>query len=397
MSQHMPPDGWDRPYEQGSSGEGRSGAGPADNPYFARQSAAQPPDLDANAPFLASSEERRLSRKALMFLGGIILVLSAAALLLFRSATADGDVERKPREEKVVIPELPRTVASAPVEEVPEQPEPVPLELSSVPPLPSDAQLQSMPPIPPEQHVSSLLERRILAGDSGDSGAQYGPRQGPPGQPGSPAFAEATEALAAQTISNPDTLLVEGTYIRCVLAMRIVTDVPGFTACVVTEPVYSINGRRLLLPKGSKILGRYETDATGPRVAVVWDRITTPNGLDINMANPGVDALGGAGHPGHYNAHWGTRIASALMISLIADAFKWAAAEHGPETTSVTTGGVVVQSPYESATARAMERVASDAIERSARRPATVTINQGTVLNVYVAQDVDFSRVLAGR
>jgi type IV secretion system protein VirB10 len=27
-------------------------------------------------------------------------------------------------------------------------------------------------------------------------------------------------------------------------------------------------------------------------------------------------------------------------------------------------------------------------------RPATVTINQGTVVNVYVAKDVDFSSVL---
>src|SRR3546814_7425690 len=73
--------------------------------------------------------------------------------------------------------------------------------------------------------------------------------------------------------------------------MRIVTDIPGYTSCVVAEPVYSFNGRRMLVPKGSRILGRYDSDATGPRVAVVWDRITTPTGIDINMASPGVDGL----------------------------------------------------------------------------------------------------------
>ncbi len=89
----------------------------------------------------------------------------------------------------------------------------------------------------------------------------------------------------------------QGTFIRCVLETHIVTDVPGFTSCIVTEPVYSLNGRSLLLPKGSKVYGQYGTGASPnvPRVSVVWDRITTPNGIDVTMASPGVDNLGGAG------------------------------------------------------------------------------------------------------
>ncbi|MGK2911363.1 MAG: TrbI/VirB10 family protein, partial [Sphingobium sp.] len=53
--------------------------------------------------------------------------------------------------------------------------------------------------------------------------------------------------------------------------------------------------------------------------------------------------------------------------------------------------------PYESATARTMERLANRALEQAMSRPPTVTINQGTVLNVYVAKDVDFSAVLPGQ
>jgi type IV secretion system protein VirB10 len=184
--------------------------------------------------------------------------------------------------------------------------------------------------------------------------------------------------------------------VRCVLETRIVTDIPGFTSCIVTEPVYSINGRNLLLPKGSKISGRYDSEPNGPRVSVIWDRITTPNGIDVNMASPGVDGLGGAGHPGEYNAHWGSRISAALLISVLSDAFKFAAAENGPPLTSVSNG-VITQQPYESSTARTMERMANQALDRGMHRPATVTINQGTVVNVYVAKDVDFSGVLARR
>lgn len=127
---------------------------------------------------------------------------------------------------------------------------------------------------------------------------------------------------------------------------------------------------------------------------MIWDRITTPNGIDVNMASPGVDNLGAAGHPGDYNAHWASRISSALLISLISDAFKYAGAKHGPESTTITNSGNEVVQPYESNTARAMERLANQALERGANRPPTVTINQGTVINVYVAKDVDFSPVL---
>ena len=83
------------------------------------------------------------------------------------------------------------------------------------------------------------------------------------------------------------------------------------------------------------------------------------------------------------------------MISLLADAFKYAAAENGPETTTIGSNGFAVQSPYESATARTMERLAGEAL--SDRPQPTVTVNQGTVMNVYVAKDVDFSAVLGRR
>src|SRR3546814_17075577 len=88
------------------------------------------------------------------------------------------------------------------------------------------------------------------------------------------------------------------------------------------------------------------------------------------------------------------RIASALLISLISDGFKYAGEKHGPTSTTHYGNGAVVEEPFESNTARTIQRLADQAVERSANRPATVTINQGTVLNVYVAQDIDFTGVL---
>ena len=148
------------------------------------------------------------------------------------------------------------------------------------------------------------------------------------------------------------------------------------------------------------MLRSYDDEPETNRVAVVWDRVITPTGIDVSMKSPGVDGLGGSGHPGDKDSHWGSKIASALLISLISDAFSWAAAEHGPKqsATIVGPGGfTVVDQPFESATARSMERLANQALMESANRGPTVTINQGSVVNVYVAQDVDFSGVQALR
>jgi type IV secretion system protein VirB10 len=202
----------------------------------------------------------------------------------------------------------------------------------------------------------------------------------------------------AKLLANPDALLVRGTYIRCILETRIITDIPGFTSCIVTEPVYSINGRRLLLPRGSKLLGKYDSSGIGRgRVGVIWDRVVTPNGYDITMSSPGTDQLGGAGHPGQYDAHWPSRIATAMLISMISDLFKYEGEKQGPKGTVITPSGTAYETPYQSNTARTVQSMADQAISESANRKPTVTINQGTQLNVYVAQDVDFSNVLARR
>jgi type IV secretion system protein VirB10 len=412
VNQNIPPSQSGRPFDDRENpegrqlshediGEDRSGA----NPYYANQQTGSAPDLDANAPLLRSNDLQRLNRKALIFLAGIVALLVVAAVWMFKSASSDSDGIAKPEQEKVVIPELPQSAAADASTVDPIGVYTPPTGENDLPPLP--VQDYSQAPLPPDDvplgpREPTLMERRMTEATADGQSAKPDPyldallatQRGQ--QPnGNAAASPADEASSAQFINNPDALLVRGTYLRCVLETRIITDIPGFTSCIVTEPIYSINGRRLLLPKGAKIFGRYDTDDNGPRVAVIWDRITTPNGIDVNMASPGIDNLGGAGHPGDYNAHWGSRIASALMISLISDAFKYAGAKNGPPSTTVTNG-IVTQEPFDSNTARTMERLANQALDRSINRPVTVTINQGTVVNVYVAKDVDFSGVLAG-
>jgi type IV secretion system protein VirB10 len=412
MSQHNTPGNEpDNGRDQGDFGAHEGTHSTSSNPYYGQAHAEPAPNLDAAAPQLRTAEEQRLNRKALLFLGGILVLIIAMGFLLLRKSKDDQQTPTKVNETaRVSTPELPtaapleRQVQAAPIQMLPPLPPPEP---PRAPPMFGD-----QPAVQDFHRGPTLMDRRMGSAGGMDSGDGQNGASGTPG-----GMDEYTRAMLAQLpnnqppaeakvrrgpdvenvssasfINSPDALLVRGTYLRCVLETRIITDVPGFTSCLLTEPVYSINGRSLLLPKGSKIYGAYGGGPTGERVAVVWDRITTPNGIDVAMSSPGIDQLGGAGHPGQYSAHWASRITSALMISLLADAFKYAAAENGPESTTITNSGMAIQSPYESATARTMERLANEAL--SQRRPPTVTINQGVVVSVYVAKDVDFSDVL---
>ncbi|WP_432591913.1 TrbI/VirB10 family protein [Stenotrophomonas maltophilia] len=233
-----------------------------------------------------------------------------------------------------------------------------------------------------------LADRLLAAGMPGSS-EQRGPESRLPAQ------RAGDGPSSAQFLSEPDMLLARGTYIRCVLETRIITDLEGFASCVTAEPIYSTNGRRLLIPQGSKVLGSYAAGVgSGHRIAVAWDRVMTPSGIDITMESPSVDTLGGAGHPGQYDAHWTSRVASAFFISLFSDAFKYYGEKYGPKTVTDTgMGGVIVQ-PFQSNTARTMESVAHEAVQDGLSRPPTITLNQGSVISIYVAKDVDFSGVL---
>ena len=410
----------------------RSGASAKSNPYAARM-AEPPPDLDASVPVLKVNEGRRLNRQAIGLMVVLVVLMLAAAAWTFNMVMSHSRSKPPSREEMVSVPAVPKL--------------PPPQTPPSTPPPPIAVLPITPPPLPKPEPVEgprgpTLMERRMMDSNAAaavgvNAGAGVDPAvamalfqqqqalaglQGANGGPEAAASAAEAEGAAgllpaipaqfalpsngaygarplaktanAQPLAHPDTVMTRGTYIRCVLETHIVTDVPGFTSCIVTEPVYSFTGKRLLLPKGSKVLGKYDRESDTERVAVVWDRVITPTGIDVNMASPGIDNLGGAGHPGYRDSHWGQRIGAALLISMLSDAFSYEAAKHGPQTTTVTSG-VAVETPWQSNTAQTLQDLANQAVRRAANRPDTITINQGTVVYVYVARDIDFSGVLA--
>ncbi|PKO69661.1 MAG: hypothetical protein CVU22_04240 [Betaproteobacteria bacterium HGW-Betaproteobacteria-16] len=340
-----------------------------------------------NMPRLSSGLSRGVNKMAVAYVVLVSLAVIGATLWITSSAFSADDKKKRVTFEEVEVPKKP--------EFRPAPPPPPPAKSAAALPV-STAPL---PPVP--EPLDDLLERR-MANQDNLVAAQQG--QGNK----SPFFQDEFSSVkrgAVQQLANADFTLTRGTFIRCALETKVVSTHPGMTSCIVTEPIYSVNGRRLLVDKGSKVTGEYKyLDEHFDRIGIVWTRILTTTGLDVRIDSAGTDSLGGAGVPGIYDGHWGERIGAALLVSLLADTIDAGAQKfadrndiRGRETTQYDSDGRVASTrvdPWESHTATTTKRAATEMLSRSANRKATVTVLNGTVVNIFAARDVDFSSVM---
>ncbi len=341
-------------------------------------------DVLQEEPTLTPVTKLRLNKKALIFLGATVTgsVLLAAWGVSQISIFGTQPV-RPPRSDVVQLPEdslpLPippaKVMASAPV-------------VASSAPFP----IPVVPAVPPQR----LATTPPLALPQQD--ARWSSSMGLQSMPTEPSAA----ATAVRRVGSMNTLLAQGTMLRCVLETRIVTGLAGAVACVITEPVYAVNGYQVLIPAGSRVLGQYKLqELESGRVGAIWERILTPDGVAVDLHSLGTDGMGSAGHPGHVDKHWGSRLQAAILISLIGDLVQVQsnrlATQSARNTTTLSANGAVVAqqtNPYQSQTADTLQQQARSALQESAQRAATVTVNQGSLISIYTAKDVDFAPVL---
>jgi len=204
----------------------------------------------------------------------------------------------------------------------------------------------------------------------------------------------ATPVARARRVVDQNLLLPKGRQADCVLTGRISDEVPGFTSCVLSQNLYSDNGRVLLLERGSELSGEYGVmNQPGMRrLFVTWNRIKTPNGIEVNLASPGSDALGTSGLPGHLDSRWGERIGAALILSFLKDVS--VAVINNQKENSTGTTNVSVQPPGQN-TVNAGFSIADEVVKQTLKVRPTLTINEGDKIAIYVARDLDFSPVYA--
>lgn len=179
----------------------------------------------------------------------------------------------------------------------------------------------------------------------------------------------------ARTDIDPATTVSQGTMIPAILETAIDTDVPGYVRAVVSKDVRSFDGRRILVPRSSRLIGQYQSglQAGQKRAYVIWTRLIRPDGVSVALASPGTGFDGRTGLEGDVDSHFFQRFGSAMLLSVI------------DGLTAVASGGTsVVLGGGQSA--------ASTALQQSGQIGPTVRVRQGEPIRVFTARDLDFSQ-----
>ncbi|RWA67997.1 type IV secretion system protein VirB10 [Mesorhizobium sp.] len=199
-------------------------------------------------------------------------------------------------------------------------------------------------------------------------------------------------AARARKIDRIDAMVPEGTLTSGILETAIVSDLPGQIRAIVSRDVYSFDGRRVLIPTGTRLIGEYQSEITKgqTRIFVVWTRMLRDDGVSIRLDSIGADSLGRSGLTGHVDKKFRERFGAAILLSIVGGGASYLTG-YGSDRSG---GGGNSQNAEETARetiARTFSDMANQALGDSLKIPPTISVSQGERIFVFVRQDLDFS------
>ena len=193
--------------------------------------------------------------------------------------------------------------------------------------------------------------------------------------------AQPATVTQAQTIVNPSNTVVQGTMIQAVLETAIDSQLAGPVRALVSEDVHAFDGTRVLIPRGSRLIGRYQSgiNISQQRITIAWDRIILPDNQSLEISAFGGDELGRSGTTGFVDSRFGTRFGSAALISLIGGLPAAAAGSTEDQATADAIEG----------TAESLEDTTQSVVGEYLALAPVIYVDQGARVTVMVDRDLE--------
>ena len=152
------------------------------------------------------------------------------------------------------------------------------------------------------------------------------------------------------------------------------SDLPGFARAIVSRDVKGFDGSTVLVPRGARLIGQYKSGLSSgvTRAYIIWQRLIRPDGVSVQLGSPATDEIGQAGLEGEVDTHFLKRFGAAMLLSVVT----------GLSTSNSGMAVVIGSSGAQNAT--------TDALGVDAKISPTVKIAQGTVIQIFVAHDLNF-------
>ena len=203
-----------------------------------------------------------------------------------------------------------------------------------------------------------------------------------------PAVAATGEAVTVTTPNDPLgwERVYEGSVVSAVLVTQLSGDFAGPVEAHVSIPFYSSDRQRILIPRGSRLLGTVQPvrDRDQSRLAVGFHRLILPDGRWVNLAFHGLNGIGEGALRDQVNRHYVSMFAAAGAVGVIAGLTLQGSNPYG--------GG---QQGFQSGVSQGLGQGASQMLDRFLNRLPSITIRAGHRLRVWLTGDVLMPRPAA--
>lgn len=319
----------------------------------------------------------------------------------FRPPSFVRDGEPEPEEPQPEIIEIPPPPPPPPPPEEPDD-----TTEFDVPPPPVPDEPPTAPDVveAPEAEFPSRFRSNMVVFDSGTSsngeallGAE-GEGLTVAGEDRNSRFLAAAGSIAnrsarARQIERIDALIPEGTLIPGILETAIVSDLPGQLRAIVSQDVYSFDGRRVLIPTGTRLIGEYQSEAVRgqKRIFVIWTRLLRDDGVSVRLNSIAADGLGRSGLAGHVDNKFRERFGAAILLSIVGGGASYLTGYGSQAATGNSDDARRAEDLARATIAQTFSDMANQVLGESLRIPPTISVSQGERIFVFVRQDLDFS------
>lgn len=185
--------------------------------------------------------------------------------------------------------------------------------------------------------------------------------------------------------------LKTGAVIPAMMVSGVNSDLPGSLIAQVSVDVFdSATGKYLLIPRGAKLYGVYDSRVVygQERVLIAWNRLVFPDGSSLSLgAMPSADISGYAGFKDQVDNHYLRIFGSAVLMSLITGSMSYAV----DEASNTDAEGTTLQGEMTAATANTLGQTTLTLLEKNLSIKPTLEIRPGYEFNIVVTKDIIFT------
>jgi type IV secretion system protein VirB10 len=178
-----------------------------------------------------------------------------------------------------------------------------------------------------------------------------------------------------------------GAILPAALLTAVDTAREGPVVATVTENVFdTVSGRTLLIPQGSRLIGRHEGQSRygDKRAFVAWERLILPNGKSLVLSKePGVDAQGAVGVEGRVDRRIGPLVVATLFAGAITTLGQVARDHHDH-----SDGGGSILGDAGDAAAIEAAQIGGKLIDRELDVHPQISLKPGSRIRVLITRDL---------